>query len=77
MSVRQAETAARNILEGKKIAPKQDKDPNTVAFEQALQEALGTKVEVKENGNGKGTLTLHFNTYEELNVLGDKLKTLV
>jgi len=77
MSVRQAEIAARNILEGKTTAPKQAKDPNTVAFEQSLQETLGTKVEVKENGKGKGTLTLHFNTYEELNVLGDKLKTLV
>jgi ParB family chromosome partitioning protein len=77
MSVRQAENAARTILEGKTVAPKQSKDPNTVAFEQSLQEALGTKVEVKENGKGKGTLTLYFNTYEELNVLGDKLKTLV
>lgn len=77
MSVRQAENAARVILEGKTVAPKQNKDPNTVAFEQSLQEALGTKVEVKENGKGKGTLTLHFNSYEELNVLGDKLKTLV
>ncbi|MBO4707726.1 MAG: ParB/RepB/Spo0J family partition protein [Elusimicrobiaceae bacterium] len=77
MSVRQAENAARVILEGKTIAPKQNKDPNTVAFEQSLQEALKTKVEIKENGKGKGTLTLHFNSYEELNVLGDKLKTLV
>ncbi len=77
MSVRQAENAARVILEGKTVAPKQDKDPNTVAFEQSLQEALKTKVEIKENGKGKGTLTLHFNSYEELNVLGDKLKTLV
>lgn len=77
MSVRQAEIAARNILEGKTAPQKAAKDPNTVAFEQSLQEALGTKVEVKENGKGKGTLTLHFNTYEELNVLGDKLKTLV
>ncbi|MCR5505215.1 MAG: ParB/RepB/Spo0J family partition protein [Elusimicrobiaceae bacterium] len=77
MSVRQAENAARAILEGKNTALKQTKDPNTVAFEQSLQEILGNKVEVKENGKGKGTLTLHFNTYEELNVLGDKLKTLV
>lgn len=77
MSVRQAEIAARNILEGKTAPQKAAKDPNTVAFEQSLQETLGTKVEVKENGKGKGTLTLHFNTYEELNVLGDKLKTLV
>ncbi len=77
MSVRQAENAARTILEGKTVAPKQSKDPNTVAFEQSLQEVLGTKVEVKENGKGKGTLTLHFNSYEELNVLGDRLKTLV
>ena len=77
MSVRQAETAARNILEGKTVPQKSVKDPNTVAFEQSLQEHLGTKVEIKENGKGKGTLTLHFNTYEELNVLGDKLKTLV
>lgn len=77
MSVRQAEIAARNILEGKTVPQKSVKDPNTVAFEQSLQEHLGTKVEIKENGKGKGTLTLHFNTYEELNVLGDKLKTLV
>lgn len=77
MSVRQAETAARNILEGKAAPQKAAKDPNTVAFEQSLQEHLGTKVEVKENGKGKGTLTLHFNSYEELNVLGDKLKSLV
>ena len=77
MSVRQAENAARVILEGKTVAPKQNKDPNTVAFEQSLQEVLKTKVEIKENGKGKGTLTLHFNSYEELNVLGDKLKTLV
>lgn len=77
MSVRQAETAARNILEGKTVPQKSAKDPNTVAFEQSLQEHLGTKVEIKENGKGKGTLTLHFNTYEELNVLGDKLKSLV
>jgi len=77
MSVRQAENAARAILEGKNTAPKQTKDPNTVAFEQSLQEILGNKVEVKENGKGKGTLTLHFNSYEELNVLGDKLKSLV
>ncbi len=77
MSVRQAETAARNILEGKTVPQKSAKDPNTVAFEQSLQEHLGTKVEVKENGKGKGTLTLHFNSYEELNVLGDKLKSLV
>ncbi len=77
MSVRQAETAARNILEGKTVPQKAAKDPNTVAFEQSLQEHLGTKVEIKENGKGKGTLTLHFNSYEELNVLGDKLKSLV
>ena len=77
MSVRQAETAARNILERKTVLQKAAKDPNTVAFEQSLQEHLGTKVEIKENGKGKGTLTLHFNSYEELNVLGDKLKTLV
>ena len=77
MSVRQAETAARNILEGKTVSQKSAKDPNTLAFEQSLQEHLGTKVEIKENGKGKGTLTLHFNTYEELNVLGDKLKSLV
>ena len=77
MSVRQAETAARNILEGKTVPQKAAKDPNTVAFEQSLQEHLGTKVEIKENGKGKGTLTLHLNSYEELNVLGDKLKSLV
>lgn len=75
MSVRQTEDAARNILEGK-TPSKKKKDPNTLSFEQSLQEILGTKVEVKESSQGKGVLVLHYNTYEQLNSLADKLKTI-
>jgi ParB family chromosome partitioning protein len=40
-------------------------DPNLVAHEKRLQEILGTKVDIKERG-GKGTITLHFYSKDDL-----------
>lgn len=40
-------------------------DPNMVAHEKRLQEILGTKVEIRER-SGKGTITMHFYSKEDL-----------
>lgn len=76
ISVRQTEKAAQNLLEEK--TPKTNKkDSDILSFEQNLQEILGTKVELKTSGkNGqKGTLVIHYNSLEELDIIAEKLKS--
>ena len=74
MSVRQAEEAAKNISTGAvKIKPR--KTPDALSFESSLQEALGTKVELKYGKNpSKGKLVLHYNSIEELDMMAQRLK---
>ncbi len=76
MSVRQAEKAAQNALEDKP-AKINKKDAEIVAFEQNLQEALGTKVELKASGKSgkKGILVIHYNNLEQLDIIAEKLKS--
>lgn len=76
ISVRQAERAAQNLLE-EKTSKGNKKDSDILAFEQNLQESLGTKVELKTSGkNGqKGTLVIHYNSLEELDIIAEKLKS--
>ena len=76
ISVRQTERAAQNLLEEK--TPKTNKkDSDILAFEQNLQEVLGTKVELKTSGKSgqKGTLIIHYNSLEELDNIAEKLKS--
>jgi ParB family transcriptional regulator, chromosome partitioning protein len=47
-------------------------DPNVKAAVHALEQALGTKVTVQENG-GKGKIELHFFSFEEMNRLYEGL----
>ena len=74
MSVRQAEAAARaamNPSEQKKAI----KTADIKAFEQSLQEALGTKVELRHGAKpSKGTLVLHYNSLDELDMITERLK---
>ena len=74
LSVRQAEEAAKNSLEQiNKIKTK--KTPDVIAFENSLQEVLGTKVELKYGTKpSKGKLILHYNSLDELETLSQKLK---
>lgn len=75
MSVRQAENAARDIMSPKEVK-KVEKNPDTVAFEQGLQEVLGTKVEIKHGAKPeKGTLVVYYNSLAELEVIAEKLKS--
>ncbi len=76
MSVRQAEAAAQNALEDKPVKVSK-KDADIVAFEQNLQEALGTKVELRTAGKSgkKGVLLIHYNDLEQLDIIAEKLKS--
>ncbi len=75
MSVRQAEDAARALLQpaGAKKLPK---PPEVASFENDLQAALGTKVEVRYGKKmSKGVLIIQYNSLEELDNLASRLKT--
>lgn len=76
ISVRQAEKAAQNALEDKAVKASK-KDADILAFEQNLQEVLGTKVELRTSGKSgqKGTLLIHYNSLEELDNIAEKLKS--
>lgn len=75
MSVRQAEDAARAMALPHKKGAKAAKPVEVVAFENDLQTALGTKVEVKCGKDmKKGTLIIHYHTLDELDNLASRLK---
>lgn len=74
MSVRQAEEAARALMfPTKKVA--KTKSADVASFENDLQAALGTKVEVKCGKNmKKGTLVIHYHSLDELDNIASRLK---
>lgn len=53
-------------------SPARELDPDTAAAVKALEEALGTRVEIRRRGSG-GQLVLHFYSEEELAALYDRL----
>lgn len=67
MSVREAEAKTGH---GHKRTQHQN-DPNVAALESKMREALGTKVELKMSG-GKGKITIHFYSKEDLKELMNK-----
>ncbi|MBR3899212.1 MAG: ParB/RepB/Spo0J family partition protein [Elusimicrobiaceae bacterium] len=74
ISVRQAEEAARALLmpSGKEKLPK---PPEVSSFENDLQAALGTKVEVRYGKMmSKGSLIIQYNSLEELDNIASRLK---
>lgn len=75
MSVRQAEDAARALSFPTKKAEKGAKPAEVASFENELQSALGTKVEVKYGRNmKKGTLVIHYHSLDELDNIASRLK---
>ena len=76
-SVRQAEMLVSRCSKG--IPEKAERaeatpilDPNVKAAIHALEQALGTKVSIQENG-GKGKIEIHFYSFEEMNRIYDGL----
>ena len=75
MSVRQAEDAARALMFPTKKPAKKAKSADVASFENDLQAALGTKVEVKCGKNiKKGMLVIHYHSLDELDNLSSRLK---
>jgi ParB family chromosome partitioning protein len=75
MSVRQAEEAARGAMFPTKKSSKSAKPAEVASFENDLQTALGTKVEVKYGKNmKKGTLVIHYHSLDELDNIASRLK---
>jgi len=75
MSVRQAEDAARALMFPTKKSAKKTKSVDVISFENDLQTALGTKVEVKCGKNmKKGTLVIHYHSLDELDNIASRLK---
>lgn len=75
MSVRQAEDAARALIFPSKKSEKESKPAEVASFENELQTALGTKVEVKYGKNmRKGTLVIHYHSLDELDNIASRLK---
>lgn len=69
LNVRQAEELVRKLLgeRTKKAAPR-PADPEILAIELRLQEALGTRVVVRYGRKG-GSVVIHYYSDEELNAL--------
>lgn len=73
LTVRQAEETARLEVPVKAYHRVLGKDPQLKSFEEALCEALGTKVEVKKQGKG-ANITIHCYSRDDVVQLLDKLK---
>ena len=66
LSVRQTESLIRQLTEEKNSQGEKIVDPNIIALEAKISESLGAKVSVQANAKGKGKLTIHYNSLDEL-----------
>jgi ParB family chromosome partitioning protein len=76
LNVRQAEDLSRKAKPagGKKAGAMAPSDPNISALEHDLAEAIGLKVVVHAKANGAGSLTIQFDSPEQLDDVIRKLK---
>lgn len=71
LNVRQTEAYVRKLQAPSKQVVKRPSDPDISRLEQHLAEKLGTQVQIKERGKGKGQLVISYSTLEQLQgVLG-------
>jgi ParB family chromosome partitioning protein len=71
-SERMADGPAAGSAASTRDASPRESDPDTLAAARALEEALGTKVEIRRAG-GRGRLVIHFYSEEDLSALYDRL----
>ena len=77
LSVRHAEMLVGRIAKGEtqnseSAADSEVVDPNVKAAIRALEQIVGTKVDIHESG-GKGKIEIHFYSFEEMNRLYEGL----
>jgi ParB family transcriptional regulator, chromosome partitioning protein len=83
MSVRQAEALAKRESDGRFAKKKKPfvpavTDANVLALEKELETAIGLKIKIHPDGKAgstSGTLTVHYNNYEQLDGVIRKLRT--
>ena len=76
-SVRQTESLVRRLQEqkDKPVNPMTiNKNADVVRLEETLTEQLGAKIDLKHNPKGKGTMTIHFNSLDELDGILEHIK---
>ena len=74
LSVRETERLVKLGTKGGKAIkkaehPKAGKDANTRALEDTLESQIGLKVEIKSGRGEKGTLAIHYESYDQLDTL--------
>jgi ParB family chromosome partitioning protein len=77
LSVRQVEALVRQLNEKQKQNRKEPMQALPEVFKHAqkeLSQSLGTKVQIKRNIKGKGSITLHFSSDKDLSDIIEKLK---
>ena len=68
LSVRQTEALVRKYADESKQPPTKTKsvNPDVKSLQDALSEKLGAKVKIDYNNQGKGRLTIAYNSLDEL-----------
>lgn len=66
MTVREAESLVRRILEPQPEATPKAKDPDVAALEQKISERFGAPVSISYNRKGKGDLVISYSSLSEL-----------
>lgn len=66
LNVRQTEAYVRKLQQPEKTPVKKPQDPDIGRLEQSLAEKLGTQVQIKEQGKGKGQLVIKYASLEQL-----------
>jgi ParB family chromosome partitioning protein len=77
LSVRETEQLVRREVQAAGKAPKPARthlDPNISRFQQELSEKLGAKVQISHSDKGKGHLTIHYNSLDELDGILSHIK---
>ena len=76
LNVREVEALMQNIDAGQITPPPsrtREKDADTRAFEQAVGESLGLKVEIKRGSGESGILMIKYGNFDQLDYLRDRL----
>ena len=76
LNVREVEALVQQTDKGGQPAPPsrlREKDADTRAFEQALGEALGLKVEIKRGSGESGTLMIKYGNFDQLDYIRARL----
>jgi len=74
LTVRETERLVQKALKAEPEKQAKAVDPNIASLQQRLTDHLGAAVSIKDNGKGKGKLTISYTSLEELDGVLDHLK---